>query len=154
MSIHSCPAPSKPLNVQHFFHKKLENTHKNEETITRDFIQLLMRPRRHSSLSRFPLEFSLSPFRFYTCDMSKSHFHVLAPLILKENTGRYVLMIVSSGHLSSVKLLSSEEVNTPSELWLFQSAGGIPHDSLQRAVTKSFMRKWFIMAMVNIVHHT
>lgn len=53
------------------------------------------------------------------CDMSKSYFHVLAPLILKANTGRYVLMIVSSGHLSSVKLLSSEEVNIPSELWLF-----------------------------------
>lgn len=52
-------------------------------------------------------------------DTSKSYFHVLAPLILKANTGRYVLMIVSSGHLSSVKLLSSEEVNTPSELWLF-----------------------------------
>ncbi len=52
-------------------------------------------------------------------DMSKSYFHVLAPLILMANTGRYVLMIVSSGHLSSVRLLSSEEVNTPSELWLF-----------------------------------
>ena len=63
---------------------------------------------------------SFSPCLSLTiCDTSKSYFHVLAPLILKANTGRYVLMIVSSGHLSSVKLLSSEEVNTPSELWLF-----------------------------------
>lgn len=73
------------------------------------------------SFPRPPLLLSISPPSLFpsTCDMSRPYFHVLAPLIVKANTGRCVLMIVSGGHLSSVKLLSSEEVNTPSELWLF-----------------------------------
>lgn len=73
------------------------------------------------SFPRPPLLPSISPPSLFpsTCDMSRPYFHVLAPLIVKANTGRCVLMIVSGGHLSSVKLLSSEEVNTPSELWLF-----------------------------------
>lgn len=67
--------------------------------------------------SPFP---SLSLYVFlHMCDMSKSYFNVLAPLILKANIRWCVLMIVSNGHLSSVKLHFSKEVNTPSELWLF-----------------------------------
>lgn len=116
---------------------------------THNFHQCLIESQPHSSF--FPPPYvSLLLSIWY---MSQSHFHVLAPLILKANTGWCVLMIVSSSHLSSVRLLSSEEVNTPSELWLFQSASRIPHDRQQKAVTKSFRRKQFIMAVVNIVHH-
>lgn len=132
-SIYSCASPLLGLHVQHqsihsrkILHSKhtwkQRNKHAqyayhrfqpvtNRAVAPRLFVSLFL----FSSLFRF---FALC-LSLFTCDMSKSYFHVLAPLTLKANTGRYVLMIVSSGHLSSVKLLSSEEVNTPSELWLF-----------------------------------
>lgn len=112
--------------ILHSLHTRKQRNKHAQYTQNRHLKQALIEPWPRCSLS--PFFFSLSCFpSFYPsprvspsiCDMSQSYFHVLAPLILKANTGRYVLMIVSSGHLSSVKLLSSEEVNTPSELWLF-----------------------------------
>lgn len=121
----------------------------------------LLRALRHKKNYYFIYNYSfyVLPFLF---SIYTSFFHMyvsvsfngLVPLIFKANIRLCVLMIVSIGHSLCVKLLLSKEVNTPNELWLFQSADGIPHDSHQKAVTKSFMRKQFIKPTVNIVKHT
>lgn len=130
-SIYSCKSPLLGLHVRHqsihsreILHSQPTWKQRNKHAqYTYQRIQTVpnraVTPQLFVSLSFSSLALSFPLSFLHMCDMSKSYFHVLAPLILKANTGRYVLMIVSSGHLSSVKLLSSEEVNTPIELWLF-----------------------------------
>lgn len=120
-AIYNCAAPLLCLHVQHqSIHsgKTLHSQHAwkretNAVSNFADFTQSLIEPLSES------FHVLLLSFFCHMCDTSKSYFHVLAPLLLKANTRRYVLMIVSSGHLSTVKPMSSEEVNTASELWLF-----------------------------------